>query len=169
MGSIILYTRKKIDTTFWKSLPALCKFQAGGFLHPFEKYARQIGSFPQTFGAKIRTFELPPTNNTCWNLRKLQQTKLGNILKKPWNLPVYALEILNHRDPYNLYFIGILISWLIFLSLFDWVSKSQDCQRRAWTTKWWQVSLRFQWHSCLGSARRNRNLPWWAGLPTQLG
>ena len=32
----------------------------GGF-NPFEKYARQIGSFPQGFGVKIKKMKPPPS------------------------------------------------------------------------------------------------------------
>ena len=45
------------------------RFLVGGF-NPFEKYARQIGSFPQV-GMKIKIFELPPPSfrwrtDFCW-------------------------------------------------------------------------------------------------------
>ena len=38
----------------------------GGF-NPFEKYARQIGSFPQGSGWKYKIFELPPPSKAPQN------------------------------------------------------------------------------------------------------
>ena len=37
-----------------------CKQQVGGF-NPFEKYDRQIGSFPQGFGVKIKNIWVATT------------------------------------------------------------------------------------------------------------
>jgi len=49
----------------------------GGGFNPFEKYDRQIGSFPQGSGMKIpKIFELPPPSYFQYN-----QLKMYSLMK----------------------------------------------------------------------------------------
>ena len=52
------------------------------FTNPFEKYARQIGSFPQGSGWKLKMFELPPPSksNGLWNPYKFRRILQDGVL-----------------------------------------------------------------------------------------
>ncbi len=80
--------RKSIPGSQWtKSL-------VGGF-NPFEKYARQIGSFPQGSGWKYKIFELPPPRSVwempcnCWNFCGFVGDQFGEA----------NLEALSRQEP----------------------------------------------------------------------